>query len=235
MEIERKSVENGALFPVLIQSETPVTLLGGGPVDGGDLASSLSRAPVLVAADGGAHRALAEGAIPDAVIGDLDSFDVASAPQIPEEHIHHIPEQDSTDFDKALRSISAPYVLALGFVGARIDHELAAYHTLIRRSSPRCIVIGTQDIVLHVPETITLDLPPGTRVSLFPMADITAKINGLRWSFDAIELAPDRRIGTSNEAVGGPVTLSFDRPGMLLILPREHLDAVLTWSEPGAV
>ena len=41
-----------------------------------------------------------------------------------------------------------------------------------------------------------------------------------------VEVAPDGRIGTSNEA-GGPVRLGFDGPGMLVIMPRAALEPVL--------
>ncbi|MEM7721451.1 MAG: thiamine diphosphokinase [Pseudomonadota bacterium] len=227
MNFDPKSDEIRALFPVLIQSETAVTLLGGSHIDKADLVAARALAPLVVAADGGAHSALAHGVIPDAVIGDLDSFDPAIAPSIPSDRIHHIPEQDSTDFDKALRSISAPFVLALGFVGGRIDHELAAYHTLIARPTPPCVVLGSEDLVVHIPHRIDMDLPPGTRVSLFTMAPVTARLSGLKWSFDAIELSPTTRIGTSNSALGGPVRLSFDGPGTLLILPRDQLPTLL--------
>jgi thiamine pyrophosphokinase len=227
MKLERKEQDGGPSAEPVLRSDSPVTLLGAGPVNKADLQAMLALAPVLAAADGAAHHAVAQGLVPDAVIGDLDSFDRAAHPQIPADRIHHIAEQDSTDFDKALRSIMAPFVLALGFVGARIDHELAAYHTLIKRADRRCAIIGPEDIVLHVPDRITLDLPMDTRVSLFPMAPVTARMAGLRWSFDALALAPDQRIGTSNAASGGPVDLVFDAPGMLLILPRDHLGAVL--------
>ena len=52
----------------------PVTLVGGGAIDPGDLDLALSRAPALVAADSGAAPVLAAGHVPDAVFGDFDSI-----------------------------------------------------------------------------------------------------------------------------------------------------------------
>ena len=39
----------------------------------------------------------------------------------------HLVDQDTTDFDKALRHIKAPVVIGAGFSGARTDHALAAF------------------------------------------------------------------------------------------------------------
>lgn len=219
-----------------------VTLLGGGALGEGDLALALSLAPRLVAADGGATTALAAGHVPEAVYGDMDSLSDAARARIPADRIHAIPEQESTDFDKALRHIRAPVILAAGFTGARIDHELAVYHVLAARTASRCIVLGAEDLVLHAPPRLMLDLPPGTRLSVFPLAPVTGRSRGLEWPIDGLHLDPLGRIGTSNRSTGAPVELSFDGPGALLILPRVHLGAVLdavagvtVWSRPAGV
>ncbi|MGB1035305.1 MAG: thiamine pyrophosphokinase, partial [Primorskyibacter sp.] len=44
---------------------------------------------------------------------------------------------------------------------------------------------------------------------------------------DGLDMAPTGRIGTSNEATRARVTLCFDRPGMVLLLPRHAFDAML--------
>jgi thiamine pyrophosphokinase len=216
-----------------------VTLLGGGTLGAGDLALALSLAPRLVAADGGAARALAEGHMPEAVYGDMDSLGPEAMARIPAERLHVIAEQETTDFDKALRHVVAPVILAVGFTGARIDHELAVYHVLATRPDARCIVLGVADIVLHAPPRLRLDLPAQTRVSIFPLAPVTGRSRGLDWPIDGLRLDPLGRIGTSNRSTGAQVELCFDAPGALVILPRDHLasvrDAVAAasvWSRP---
>lgn len=224
----------------IFRAETGVTLLGGGALGPSDLAIALAVAPRLVAADGGAAVALAAGHTPEAVYGDMDSLTPEARGQIPPGRIHRIDEQDSTDFDKALRHIRAPLVLAAGFTGDRVDHELAVYHGLVARSETHCIVLGASDIVLHAPPALSLDLPAGTRLSLFPMADVTGRASGLTWPIDGLAFHPTRRIGTSNSTTGGPLRLSFDAPGMLVIVARAHLGAVAAgiaaapvWSRAG--
>lgn len=211
----------------IVQSTHGVTLAGGGPFSVRDLRLALKRAPLPVAADSGADRLLRLGVLPQAVIGDMDSISARARAEIPEAHQHLVSEQVTTDFDKALRSIEAPLVLALGFAGARLDHGLAAFSTLIARAERRCILIGPQDLAFAAPPRLELAVAPGEPVSLFPMAQVTGRSEGLEWPIEGISFAPDGMIGTSNRAVARRVVLEFDRRGMLVILPRRRLDAAI--------
>ena len=212
---------------MIVESATFVTLLGGGELPDAAFDMALSRASVLVAADGGAEAALARGHIPDAVIGDLDSLSTAAMAQIPGDRLHRITEQDSTDFDKALRSIRAPGVLAIGFTGRRTDHELAAYHAMVQPGRAPTISIGAEDITFAAPPEIFVELEPDTRVSLFPLAPVTVTAEGLEWPLDTAHLDPLDRIGTSNRATGGGLRIRTHAPGLLIILPRAALDAAM--------
>ena len=211
----------------IVQSTRGVTLAGGGPFPARDLALALRRAPVPVAADGGADRLLQLGVTPQAVIGDMDSITPAARQAIPVASQHLVAEQVTTDFDKALRLIEAPLVLALGFAGARLDHGLAAFSTLIARAERRCLLIGPKDFAFAAPDRLALDLVPGDPFSLFPMAPVSGRSTGLEWPIAGIDFAPDGMIGTSNRVVARRVTLEFDRRGMLVILPRRRLDAAI--------
>ena len=206
----------------IVHGLEPITLIGGGLVTEGDLRACLSLAPRLVAADGGALLALDFGAIPVAVIGDMDSGSEAVARGVPAGAVHRIAEQDSTDFDKALRNIDAPLVLGVGFTGRRVDHELACYNALVRHPDLRCVLVGSDDVVCLCPPSLRLELTEGTRVSLFPMAEVRGRSDGLAWPIDGLRFAPDAQIGTSNVATG-PVQLDVEAPGLLLILPRDAL------------
>lgn len=211
----------------IVQSTRGVTLAGGGPFSARDLKLALSRAPLPVAADSGADRLLKFGVVPEAVIGDMDSISARARAEIPAQHQHLVAEQATTDFDKALRSIAAPLVLALGFAGARLDHGLAAFSTLVARAERRCILIGPQDLAFAAPPRLELVVTPGEPVSLFPMSEVTGTSEGLEWPIAGITFAPDGMIGTSNRALARRVVLEFDRSGMLVILPRRRLDAAI--------
>ena len=82
------------------------------------------------------------------------------------------------------------------------------------------MLVDRTDLCFLCPPALALDLPAGTRVSLFPMAPVSAVVGaGLRWPVTGLVFSPDGRIGTSNLALGGPVRLGFDAPRMLVILP----------------
>lgn len=209
----------------IVESAAGVTLLAGGTVGKRDLMRALELAPVLVAADGGADRAYALGAEPVAAIGDMDSISEAAQQRLGP-RFHPIPEQDSTDFDKALRNIAAPFVLGLGCLGGRVDHELATLSVLVRRADTPCLLIGREDVIFAAPPELEIALRPGDRFSLFPMAPVTGRSTGLEWPIDGLDFAPGVRGGTSNR-VTGPVRLAMDAPGMLVIVPRARLVAAL--------
>lgn len=214
----------------IVQSTKGVTLIGGGATAPGTLEAALSRAPVLVAADGGADLALAAGRIPDAVIGDFDSVSEAAMAAIPADRQHRVPEQETTDLGKCLRLVSAPFMIGLGFLRPRADHALAAWNALAAEPARRCILIGEGDLGLLCPPDLSLDLAPGTRLSLFPLGPARVESDGLRWPTRGLHFTPAGRIGTSN-TVTGPVRLAVDGP-MLLLLPEDCLDAVLSALQP---
>ncbi len=217
---------------VIVQSLEGITLVGGGPVSKAELAISRGFAPRIVAADGGADHCLRNGLLPEAVIGDFDSISAQARGVIPSARLHRVADQETTDFDKALRVIAAPFVLALGFTGARIDHGLAVFNALVRHADRPCIVIGPRDVVFHAPAEIRLQMRVGDRVSLFPMAPVTGRSTGLHWPIDGIAFAPAGQVGTSNRASLPQVDLAFDRPGMLVILPRARLDQAIAALRP---
>ena len=217
---------DGIVAP-MFTTDAPVTLIGAGAAADADLAEARAHAPRVVAADGGAGRALAAGLMPEAVFGDFDSLDAATRRAIPEARLHHVAEQETTDFDKALRHIAAPLVLGVGFLGARLDHLLAAQTVLARRAERRCLLIGGADLVFLCPPELSLDLDAGSRVSLYPLAEVRGRSEGLFWPIDGLTFAPGGVIGTSNRVTAGPVRLSMEAPAMLVILPRETLGAAV--------
>lgn len=210
-----------------VQSSQGVTLVGAGSPRPQDIALSLTLAPVLVAADGGANHCVTAGHIPTAIIGDFDSLDSQRFSASFDTRMIHISEQESTDFEKCLTHIQAPFIIATGFTADRVDHSLAVWSTLAQRIGPPTVVLGEHDLILAAPDRIELDLPADTRVSLYPLATVTGRSTGLEWPIQGLTLSPMGRVGTSNRATG-PVTLEFDAPGCLIILPPETLPAVLS-------
>jgi thiamine pyrophosphokinase len=215
------------IFDPIVYSPDPITLVGGGEATPQDLAEALTLAPLCVAADGGAGLALQWGVDLAAVIGDFDSLSSADLARIPAARCHRITEQESTDFDKALSRIAAPVVLGVGFLGGRMDHQLAAFHTLAVRCERPCILIGQEEVVCLAPPEVSLPTQAGDVVSLFPLAPVSGESDGLHWPIQGLAFDPMTRIGTSNRAEG-PVHLRMDAPAMLLILPRRIMPALVS-------
>lgn len=216
---------SGAPEPA-IRSPRGVTVIGGGAVSGADISEALERAPLLVAADGGADRALALGRMPDLVIGDLDSLTPDARRLIPGDRILPVAEQDSTDFAKCLGRVAAPFVIAIGFTGLRLDHTLAALTVMAGHRASPVLLLGSDDVVFLAPPLLRLAVAPGTRVSLYPMGLVRGTSAGLEWPIDGIEMAPGGRVGTSNRATG-EVRLQAEGP-LMVLLPRDCLGAAMS-------
>ncbi|WP_119840598.1 thiamine diphosphokinase [Pseudooceanicola algae] len=232
--------DQSAPLPV-IRSTRPVALFGGGEIPGQLAETVLAMAGAVVGADGGGEWLLERGRLPDAVIGDMDSLRSERVQDIPPERFIRITEQESTDFEKCLTRIEAPLVLGIGFMGGRVDHMLAAFSVLLRHPDRPCLLVGSEDLVFHAPPDVTLTLPCDQPLSLFPLAPVRGQSSGLTWPIEGLDFAPGGRIGTSNKVVGRneagaaqaaegsvAVSLAFDGPGMLVIMPVAAMADVAT-------
>lgn len=208
----------------------PVTILGGAGFSNMDLEECVMSASILIAADGGANFLNKKKYKLSHIIGDLDSLNNKTYWESHGTNFVSLSEQETTDFEKCLYSISAPTYFCIGFIGRRADHFLAACSILVKYHFKNVILIGSHDIIFHVPKTFEIVLPLGTRLSLFPMDQITGlSSSGLKWSLSGLEFHPSKRIGTSNHTSSEIVRIALSNSGMLLILPRSCLAHVKTF------
>ena len=209
--------------------DRPALLLGGGPVPDGLIETLAPFCGAVIAADGGANRLRASGPEPDAVIGDMDSLDdpdhwrARLGPRlIP------VAEQESTDLQKCLRLTRAPLYLGAGFLGGRIDHSLAALHTLLVNPDRRILLAGREDLAFLAPLRWRARLAAGARVSIYPLADcVGVASEGLEWPLENLPLGPGLRIGTSNRASAADVGLDLSTRGALIVTERRFLRAII--------
>lgn len=181
----------------------------------------------IVAADGGANFLADHNIIPELIIGDLDSVEEQKIKNVETQKIIRISNQNTTDLEKVLLNTQSPLTLGIGFLGSRIDHELAALSALVKFSHKKIILIGEKDIVLLSPPSFSLSSFEGMRVSLYPLGSVKVQSKGLKWSTEGLIMKPTAQIGTSNEAVGKIIHFAPDEPKLLLILPKSLLnDAV---------
>ncbi|WP_229678431.1 thiamine diphosphokinase [Neptunicoccus cionae] len=206
-------------------------MLGGGAARESDLRESLDFAPLLVCADGGANHAAKWGIRPAGIIGDMDSLsaDLSAQTDAPLAGVPvmEVDDQNNTDFEKCLSVVGASLVIGVGFLGKRLDHQLAALNAVCKHAGRSIVLVGEQDVVFRAPPVFTLDLPAGTRVSLHPWTGAQARSEGLRWPVAGLDFQPDGRIGSSNAATGGAMRIETYAGHLLVMLPRQFLGAVV--------
>jgi thiamine pyrophosphokinase len=86
----------------------------------------------IIAADGGANFLADQSISPDLIIGDLDSVSEQKIQNLETQKIIRISNQNTTDLEKVLFNTQSPLTLGIGFLGSRIDHELAALSALAK-------------------------------------------------------------------------------------------------------
>ena len=182
----------------------------------------------IIAADGGANFLADHNIFPELIIGDLDSVSEQKIQNMETQKFIKISDQHTTDLEKVLLNTESPLTIGIGFLGSRIDHELASLSALVKFSHKKIILIGEEDIILLIPPSFLLPSFDGMRVSLFPLGSVKVQSEGLKWSTEGLTMKPTNKIGTSNQAIGKVIKLVPDAPKLLLILPKSLLnDAVL--------
>ncbi|WP_175528414.1 thiamine diphosphokinase [Devosia crocina] len=223
MTVQASSESGGSDLPLVF--DRPLAIVGGGVVETELLQDLAQRGLALVAADGGADAVARAGLVPEAILGDLDSL-TDRAGWEERTRVIHIPEQITTDFQKALYSTSAAVTLALGMTGKRLDHTLAALSAVLQYApSRRILLVDEVDVALAVTGCIAFEAMPGERVSIHPLLPIRfRRSSGLLYPMDDLLLEPGGLIGTSNQATGEEIVVEpEDDTPWLLILGRERL------------
>ena len=211
----------------IVSYDSTVCLVGGAGISDSAFLLAQQVCQVFVAVDSGADALLTRGVVPERVIGDLDSLsDKARAAFA--DRLTKIPEQSTTDFEKALTRVAAPCVVAMGFTGGRIDHALAVLNCLARYADRAVVLLDDHDASFVAPVGRTVvQLERGTRLSVMALGRADAvTLTGVVWPFADQMMKPDGFISPSNAALGGDVTLTTSAP-VLVTLPRTQLATAL--------
>jgi len=177
-------------------------------------------AELLVAADGGADKAVAAGLHLDAVVGDFDSASAGVRRELGDEKLYPDPDPNRTDLEKAIdyclsRGCDSVDIVAGG--GGRADHALANLSVLpLYRGRARIRLIDDMFDIVLVEGMATVDAPPGTVVSLVAIGQCEGvTTSGLRWDLidHPLSFSP---YGVHNEVAAPPATIRV-RTGDLLL------------------
>ena len=196
-------------------------VLGGLPPSttlAGKLASTADR---IIAADSGYDHCRQCGLHPDVVTGDFDSISVRLEEITA--MVDPAPEQNATDFEKALRHVppGESTLCILGGTGLRSDHFLT--NLLIASGRPEAENIQFHDAaqVIHRVTPLcplSIDTHPGSVISLIPFTHpqgVTTR--GLRWNLDNTDMGPPALLGQSNQAQEDRIVITL-RSGRLFVV-----------------
>lgn len=200
---------------IVANGEPPSALLAGQLAGAADL---------VVAADGGADRALALGLAVDLVVGDFDSVSPAARAALAADCFRRVSDPSTTDLEKAIAAAfdaGAADVDVIGIGGGRPDHALANLSVLVRfRGRGQLVLHDDYFAISRVESWRSLDAPEGTVVSLIAIGECEGvTTSGLRWDLDQATLAFSPR-GVHNEVVTSPATVSVRTGDLLLFVGR---------------
>lgn len=188
------------------------------------LAGLRKKADLVVAADGGADRALDVGITPDWVIGDMDGILPGTLRRFPAARIRRDTDPDSSDLEKVMRFLSRrriKNVVLTGVFGGRLDHTLANLAVMARwHKRFRLRAVDEHFTTIVVDPSARFRAPRGTMVSLVaPAGAKGVSTSGLRFGLKDEDL-PFSTLGIHNHVVRSPVRVSV-RKGPLFLM-RSH-------------
>lgn len=181
----------------------------------------LGAADYIICADGGANHARRLRIKPDIILGDLDSITPSTRKYFHDVEILYIPDQCSTDLEKAVRLCIANNIASvdiLGATGSRIDHStgsLGCFKKFGKRIEMR--IHDTNGTISAVRKSTHLKVRKGEKISLIPLErciGITTKNLLYPLKNESLELGV--REGTSNQATAKHLSISVKK-GMLLL------------------
>ncbi len=192
----------------------PILVLGG-PFRWTETLAHLARkAPLVLAADGGANTLARIGVRPDVVIGDLDSIDAGTRSWIGEERMVHRPDQGTTDFEKALvfafEDSNLDRLIVLGALGGRLDHAIGNLGILAREAhGPGLIFLSDKEQVLATALEVNLDATSGETWSFWTFdPGVRVTLEGVRWPVENAPLTAGDHPSISNEATSTSIHLT---------------------------
>jgi thiamine pyrophosphokinase len=186
--------------------------------------SLAAEATFVVAADGGADRALRCGITPDAVVGDLDSLSTEARAELDPDALFPVHDVDTTDLQKAIAfcvARGAELITVTGAGGGRADHALANLSVLFGdHGGARVRMVDERFTIEAVRGSTTVEGEPGTVVSLVAIGRCEGvRTRGLRWDLDGVVL-PFSAYGVHNEIRDSPATVSVAHGDLLLFRGR---------------
>jgi thiamine pyrophosphokinase len=172
----------------------------------------------VIAADGGMAHAKMLGLNPELWVGDFDSTSPeleAEYTQMPREQFDVAKAKSDGELaiEAALSRGANALVLVGALGGARSDHQmmiLTNAMALAESGLPVILTSGSEEATCVLPGEMRGDLPAQTVFSVIGLSDLAGlSISNVRWPLTNHDVPFGSTLTLSNEALGGPVTLTL--------------------------
>lgn len=184
----------------------------------------------LIACTDGAFHYLKEMGFPpeklDFISGDFDSHSGKDEPVCDGKFIY-TPDQDKTDFQKALEIILEKgygKVDVLGASGGEQDHFLGNLTVaFVFKNQMDIRFYDAFSTYYFVPEKVILQGVKDKMVSLYPFPSVeNITTRGLNWPLTNGNLSITSRIGTRNFAVEDEVAVEYEKGALLIFIGKDY-------------
>lgn len=210
-------------------SEKALIVLAGDTFRSQDIEKFSQDDVMIIAADGGANTLADHGLRPHFAVGDFDSIREDVKASLPAEALLHNPDQDTTDFEKALdfaiRSKRASRIAVLGVEGDEPDHMLAALSAALALSEwaeIRFILRKAIVCVVRGPAQRRFATFDGARVSLIPLVPTEVReTDGLVWPVRGVHLSLGDRVSVSNRVTGSSFGIHLGVGALAVFVERD--------------
>ena len=160
----------------------------------------------------------------DFISGDFDSH-TGNDENIYHEKFIHTPDQEFTDFQKALdilKNKGVQKVDVYGGSGGEQDHFLGNLHVaFLFKNEMEITFFDGFSSYFFIPETFELKNVAGKMISLLPFPRVeNVTTNGLNWELKNEELDLTKRVGTRNFAKENTVKISYSKGDLLIFVGK---------------
>lgn len=183
---------------------------------------SLEKYDAIYCTDGAYHFLEEVNIVPDLIIGDFDSIqDLPS-------HIEHIhtPDQDFTDFEKAIKIIienKFEHIDVFAANGIEQDHFLGNMTTALKYKKQINITFYDDNQTYYfIDKKVVLNDVLNKKISLFPFPKAkNVQSKGLMYPLNGMTLSMKKnKVGTRNFAIANEIEITFEKGNILLFIEK---------------
>ena len=192
----------------------------------------LSEYDRIICADSGYRSLEGSGAVPDLLIGDMDSIGEEYLERARSDNVKiaaYDPDKDWTDGELAVRKsleVGSDRIIIVGGLDVRLDHIMPSFHLLhlIPSDVTGELRMGSGRILL-LREGESVKVEGGGIVSVLPSSDICVITEkGFRWNLNSYKISKGSTRGIHNEIVDETALIVVEKGSAYVIVTREGLD-----------